>query len=421
MVKNTSKEKIFTASFFLLMLMSLFMNLNNGLLQQLVPLYISDMGYSTQTIGIVTMFYVYGAMVCRPFIGRAVDAVGRKKLLILAAIGAALCSMGYILSLPLVVFAIVRVLQGVFNAALQTGKNAVVGDVVPKARMTEGNNYLNIVATLFGGYTPTIALVLVTNFKYGTSFTIATALMGAFGLCAFLIKEVKKEAEDIGKQPKAVRNETEAEKKKGFRISNYIVPEVMAPAILSCMLIFAVVGYGTYNTMILNNRNVENLALALSFVPYVNIIALFVNAKLSKVIGDSDIVISGCVLMVAGMLFLFVGGADFLLVAVGLVLYNYGYVSTYNTVAAMVLKRSKKYNRGASAATWMIMMDVGQGLGVLLWGYIGTAIGESYIYLGLAIVFVACFIYSAFVLRPDVKKWEAEYKQAKAAGIDFDN
>jgi MFS family permease len=181
-----------------------------------------------------------------------------------------------------------------------------------------------------------------------------------------------------------------------------------------------VVGYGTYNVVILKERNIENYAWALSIVPYVNIVTRLALGQIVKKLGEGYTILVGCVSMIAGMVLLFMAQSLSVL-AVALVLYNVGYQLGYSTINALVMKRSKSSNRGASTATWMIMMDVGQGIGAVAWGFVGDiSSSRSVVYLCLAAVFAICALITVFVLIPDCKKWEAERAAALAAGESDD-
>ncbi|MBD1941383.1 MFS transporter, partial [Coleofasciculus sp. FACHB-712] len=68
-----------------------------------LPLYIEDVGGTTQQIGIVMGSFALGLVLCRSWLGRLADRRGRKVVLLIGMTVAAIAPLGYLVvkSIPL--------------------------------------------------------------------------------------------------------------------------------------------------------------------------------------------------------------------------------------------------------------------------------------------------------------------------------
>lgn len=111
------RSAIFTRDFFLDAAISLFCSLNY------FALLINIVGYSTDTFGatpgeagLAAGIYVIGGLFARIFIGKYVELVGRKRMLILGVSFALIMSVSYFWVSSLIILYIVRFLHGVPQA-----------------------------------------------------------------------------------------------------------------------------------------------------------------------------------------------------------------------------------------------------------------------------------------------------------------
>ena len=96
-----------------------------------LPLYIQDLGASKQQIGIVIGGFAIGLLLFRPMLGRLADQHGRRLLLLIGTIIAAIAPFGYLAFTSIPLLMLVRVFHGISMAAFTTGFSALVADLAP--------------------------------------------------------------------------------------------------------------------------------------------------------------------------------------------------------------------------------------------------------------------------------------------------
>jgi predicted MFS family arabinose efflux permease len=138
------------------------------------------------------------ALLCRPFAGRLSDTLGRRPLLI---VGALLAALGMVLlphvdSLALVVS--IRLLQGIAEAAFFVAGFALLADLAPPSRMGEALSYNSLGLYLGIAFGPPLAELLLENFDYTTAWYGATALSVAAALLVLTIAEPDHDRSEAG-------------------------------------------------------------------------------------------------------------------------------------------------------------------------------------------------------------------------------
>ena len=99
-----------------------------SLLLPTLPLYIDDVGASKQEIGIVMGSFAIGLLLSRPMLGRLADERGRKIVLLIGTIVAAIAPFGYLATKSIELLILVRIFHGISIAAFTTGYSALVAD-----------------------------------------------------------------------------------------------------------------------------------------------------------------------------------------------------------------------------------------------------------------------------------------------------
>lgn len=105
----------------------------------LLPLYLSFLGGSRATIGVVVASAAVGGLLLRPAVGWSLDRWGRKPTLVVGTIVMVIAMVGMALVTsvgPLIIG--LRVLFGAGTGALFTGYFTLATDLIPASRRTEG-------------------------------------------------------------------------------------------------------------------------------------------------------------------------------------------------------------------------------------------------------------------------------------------
>ena len=179
-MNNVQKpERLLSKDYILIMLAATGTSLCNFFFFTAMPLYAEKIGGSNVYGGLMLTVYSLAALFARPITGIISDRFGRVKLLIA---GALICSVAcalYGVTTAIILVLAIRVLNGIGFGMHSTSAGAVVADVIPKSRMSEGLGYFNLYAILATFAGPAIALEIVKDDRiqsYHTLFFIASGL-----------------------------------------------------------------------------------------------------------------------------------------------------------------------------------------------------------------------------------------------------
>jgi MFS family permease len=147
-----------------------------------LPLYLEDVGASKQQIGLVMGAFAIGLLLFRPMLGRLADQRGRKIILLIGTVVAAIAPFGYLAFQSMVMLSVIRAVQGVGVAAFTTGFSALVADLAPTAIRGEIIGYMSLTAPIGLAIGPILGGYLQAEIGYPILFLVASEL----GFLAFL-------------------------------------------------------------------------------------------------------------------------------------------------------------------------------------------------------------------------------------------
>jgi len=181
-------------AFILALASNVFFWLSFQLLFPALPLYIASLGGTPSDNGLATFAAAGAAVISRLFIGTLADRMGRKPMMVLGGIIAAVTPVLYGVSAAMPTLLASRALAGIGLAAFSTGFQALLADLVPPERRGEafgwGGNSMalaSLVGPLVGGW--------VTSHR-GFSVVFALAGMAGLlcGLAALIIREPSRQS-----------------------------------------------------------------------------------------------------------------------------------------------------------------------------------------------------------------------------------
>ncbi|MGI0492422.1 MFS transporter [Alkalinema pantanalense CENA528] len=141
-----------------------------------LPLYIRDNGATAQEIGIVMAAFAVGLLLFRPQMGRLADRRGRKVVLLIGIVAAAIAPLGYFLTQPREILLLVRVFHGLSIAAFTTAYSTLVTDIAPPQSRGEVIGYMTLVTPIGMALGPLLGDWLLHHWGYSLCFLAASAI-----------------------------------------------------------------------------------------------------------------------------------------------------------------------------------------------------------------------------------------------------
>ncbi|MGI8502247.1 MAG: MFS transporter, partial [Hassallia sp.] len=154
-----------------------------GSLLPTLPLYVEHVGATKQQIGIVMGSFAIGLLLSRPWLGKTADRRGRKIVLLIGTLVAAIAPFGFLVVKSIPLLMVLRAFHGISIAAFTTGYLALVADLSDETNRGEVIGYMSLVTPIGLAIGPAIGGYLQAGAGYTALFVCAAALGGLAALC----------------------------------------------------------------------------------------------------------------------------------------------------------------------------------------------------------------------------------------------
>lgn len=384
-MQEAQKEKLFTLDFILIIAICGLGRIANHMQAVTVPQYTQSIGYTATVAGLMTTVYTVASLVLRPLIGALLDRRGR---LLIAAAGTALFAVisgmfPMVHSLWLLI--LLRVFHGIGFASHATAINTMGTDVLPESRLSEGIGYMGLTNSLSTAIAPALALMLMERLGYGETFAgiFLVAAAGAL-LCLFVRYERRRPAR---REPVKIT------------WSNLFERSSLFPSFLILIAAAANTSLGTFLYTYTSAVQLDGAGMFFTVNAVSMAISRLFGGKLTQRMGEKRMMYIGLFFCSLGFLLVSVARMP-LLLWIAAAFYGLGYGVVYPLLNAMAVVGAAANRRGAANATFLMMMDLGIGLGAMCWGFIIDRMGPQWLYpacAGTMVLSIALFtLLSAF-------------------------
>lgn len=379
MGNSTAREKLFSADFIKIMVVCGIGRICNHMQSVTMPLYMQSIGFSATIAGLMTTIYTLASLCSRPFIGLALDRYRRWPIVVggTALFALASATFGFVHSLILLF--VIRFFHGLGFAAHATGINTMGTDVMPESRLSEGIGYLGLTNSLSTAIAPALALFLISAVDYPNTFLVVFAL-AAVGVV--INASVRYEKNQPPRQKEMA--------KRPLRWSDLFEKASLLPSVIILFLSGANTALTTFLATYGEARGIPQVGLFFTWNAAAMAVARLSCGWLSKRFGERPIMKAGTILCFIGYLVIFFSSSSPGLWAAGLV-YGFGYGIVYPILNAMAVVNAGKERRGAANATFLMFLDMGIGIGSLLWGLAIDFLGIRWLYLLCAVCVAICY------------------------------
>ncbi len=369
-----------------------------------LPLYIEDIGATKQQIGFVMGSFAIGLLLFRPFLGQLADKRGRKIVLIIGILSAAIAPIGYnfVQSIPLLI--VIRAFHGISIAAFSTAFLALVADIAPVENRGELIGYMSLVNPVGLAIGPALGGYLMEAYGYTSLFILSTALACLGLLCTIPIINPMVEAEE-----QIVNNDSPFWQK-------LISPRIRIPAILLLIIGLTLGSLHTFVPLFIKSTEVDlNPGLFYTTVAIASFCSRLFCGKASDKFGRGLFITSSLICYSVALVLLWTANSseDFLLAAT---IEGIGGGTIIPTIAAMITDRSYPHERGRTFSLCMVGFDIGVALAAPIFGIVATVIGYRNIFgFNFAIALVAVIIFMTL----SSKNLPASLRFAFGRGVDI--
>ena len=369
---NGENNRLWSRAYTFLIISNFFLFFGDNLLLPVLPVYLDQNGADNFQIGIVIAAFFASSILMRIFTSRASARLGKKTLLMLALSVFAVAMLGYYLFAGLIVILVLRLVQGTGFGASTTLYGAMTADIIPEDRMGEGMGYFGLGITIAVALGPFLGAAAVSLADSKWVF-LAAALLEMIAIAlSFFIKA------DNCRRP--------VESKAGMKdfLSDFVEPTAFYPAVFMLLMGLSMGGFSTYVVLFGKETNIENISVFFLVTSLAEFLVRMVSGKLYDRKGMNFAVLPGALAGGVGCIVI-AHATDLAMVSISAALCGIAFGMIFPVMEASAMKSAGPHRRVAANATIYNFLDIGMGLGPLLFGAVAELWGyqEAYILSGL--------------------------------------
>jgi len=377
---SARSESIFTSEFLRMWVFGFITFLSAFQLFPAIPFHILDLGGDRATAGWFLATYTYASAFAAPITGSISDRFGRKRILMLAAFSFIFLSLLYGTITNIAILLFFAMLHGAIWSGILASSAAMMSDIVPESRRTEGIAYWGMASTAAVAVAPWIGLFLYKRFGW---FALCSELAVLSIVMLFLAGRVKEVSSSTGPA-------------KSFRVDFRVTAVAMA--------LFAVsFGYGgvtSYVALMALERHLEPASLFFTCFAITIIVMRIFTARLGDIHGPLRVLYPSLLMVPVALAILALATSTWQIVLAA-ILFGSGFGGAYPAFVTFVLAKTDPDRRGGTFGSILWAFDTGIGTGSLVTGLVSQRNGFQAAYLiaaGVACMAIPIFLVASRLL-----------------------
>jgi len=390
-------ERLWTKSFILLTVGTLFLFTAFYMLLPTLPLYIRQLGGTEAQIGLVIGAFSLSAVIFRPLVGVLLDRFGRRLFIAWGLFLFAVAMYLYGWAGGVIALLGLRILHGMAWAIATTAILTAITDIIPPPRRGEGIGWFSASITLAMAIGPILGIWVTQNLP-GQLFLVAS------GLCAVALLLTL--GAKLPFQPPA-----------GARAIVLLEKSALPVAAAALLLFIAYGGVIAFVALFADSIRVNPAAFFLTFAATLAL-SRPLAGKLSDRYGEISVIVPAVVIKILALLTLsFSTGLSGVLVAA--VLYGIGFGSAQPALHAAIIRLARPDRRGAANASFGSAADLGIGLGAIMLGWVSQHTSYQVLFTVSAVpVALSLIIFALFAKRLLRGRNTGALRDSSSEGVD---
>lgn len=354
-----------------------------------LPLYATDiLSRSDEDAGLLMTIFLISAIIVRPFSGKLLDLVGKRKVLWTTFFLYLLCTALYYFVVPFEALLVLRLVQGIFFSIATTASGSLAADNIPVSRRGAGLGYFVMSTNLAVVVGPLVTLTIIQYFSYDMMFLMLTALLIIGAIAALMIPADKK----LSTPPAKSR----------LTWNDLFEKKALPIALNACIVGFSYAGVLSYLSIYSQQKGV--LHLTSSFFAVFAIVMLVTRPLTGRIFdekGPKYIIIPGLISFIVGLVLLAFMNSSFLFLLSGAFI-GLGYGAVVPSFQTLAIQSTTHERSGYATATFFTLFDTGLAIGSFLLGIIATQFGYQNLYvMSSVIVFAALLLFIGLQKKKD--------------------
>ncbi len=347
-----------------------------------LPIYLTRLGSNEREIGVLIGIVAVASLASRLFVGGILLKYPEKSVMMVGALLSAITFLASIVFRPFWPFLIIRFLQGVALACIDTAALASIISVIPLAYRTRALGYFMLAPSLAMAVAAPFGMFLIN--QYG--FTILFLSGAGLSFCAlFLSWKVK--GQKVAISHKAAPSHS----------TSFLNLKIIAPAITSFLQLFVWGTVSAFFPLYAIQCGVTNPGLFFTAMAIMMVAGRLFGGKIMDTCNKEKLIVIFLPSMVVILIILSLSKTLLMFIFVG-AFWGIGAAFFVPVSMAYALEYSGSSD-GAAVGTFRAISDLGLGLGPVVMGIIIPLTGYRIMFLCLALICLINLCYFQFYVR----------------------
>ncbi|MGW8115272.1 MFS transporter [Caproicibacterium sp. NSD3] len=382
-------DKLWSKDYIFLMIANFLLFFAGCLLLTVLPVYLKQNGVGDFQIGIVAAVFYITSMFMRTLTSKVSARVGRKVLLLLAMFVFACSMVGYYLFAGMSMIIILRLVQGLGFGASSTLYGSTVASTIPNERMGEGMGFFGLGISVAYVLGPCLGAAAISQTYFKWVFLLAAMLVLLSMLLTHFIKadHFEQSAED--------------QTKETHWLSDVVEPKVIFESVFILLLGLLMGACDTYIVLYAKQMNITNIFLYFIVTTIAEMSARIFSGKLYDKKGMNILVIPGAIIGLIGCI-VAAHATNLLMLCIFALFYGASIGIIFPVMEASAMKKVSPERRIAANATFYNFLDIGSGVGPLLFGALAQSTGYSNMFFlsgSIFVVMLAIILFRGIISR----------------------
>jgi predicted MFS family arabinose efflux permease len=392
-MSHSNQTSIWTRPFFMALVNNFFIFLVFYSLLTVLPLYVIDELHGTEgEAGLATTIFLLSAIIIRPFSGKIIELLGKKKTLIISVMFFGISSFIYFWVNDFYLLMGLRFFHGIWFSIGTTVLVAIAADMIPPHRKGEGLGYFAMSMNLAVVVGPFISLALIQWVAYSTLFMGLSFVIVIGFLCSFGIQV----SEDDG---------VEAKTPGRLTFKDLIEVKAIPISLVGFLTSFAYSGIMSFISVYAKSVGIfESVSLFFVVFAAAMLLSRPYTGRLYDRSGPNAVIYPSLIIFAIGLILLSIAQSVLLLLIAG-TLIGLGYGALLPSFQTMSIQAAPKRRTGHATATFFIFYDLGIAVGSFVLGVVSSQFGFSALYIICSgMIFVTIVVYKVVTNRGNHNK-----------------
>jgi MFS family permease len=352
------QDRVLTKPFVLTMLAEFALCMSIGMLLAIVPVYADDeLGVGSFGVAVAVAAVSPMVLVCQPLAGRYADRNGRRILVVVGGLLAALTVAGYVVATSLPLLVLLRLLTGAGEALALVGAATIVTDLAPEHRRGEALSIFSL--GLWGGLAlgPLLGELVLRDTHYDAVWLLAASCCLAAGLIGLLLPETApaREVEQVAS-------------------AQLVHPAAIGPGVVLAFTVLGFAGLGTFGALYARDLGLDGAGSVFLVFSAVVVTTRVLARQVPDRLGPKRTSRIALSLIAAGLFTIGLWNVPAGLFA-GTVVVAVGHALAFPSLMTLAVNAGPASERSSVVGTFSAFTELGFLVGALTLGAVASAVG----------------------------------------------